>query len=167
MPIKLQPKQLLSQSALLWRVGKWVTVGAAVACIEERAFLWALMWRQNCEVGFQMVPNPLFAPLHGVIGLRGSPRDLWVKPLAFRWAKNNPYQAYLLWRSGTDNSIICSGGIVEDFLWFLVCLQHLSLPSVFYFVQSFVHLEKNFSALHLSLKKGPPYNFEKKMITIN
>lgn len=88
------------------------------------------MWRQNCEVGFQMVPNPLFLPLHGIIRLRGSPRDLWVKPLAFRWAKNSLYQAYLLWSSGTDNSIICSGGIVEDSCDFLYCYKISLLPSV-------------------------------------
>lgn len=52
--------------------------------------------------------------------------SLW--PL--RWAKNNPYQAYLLWNSGTDNSIICSGGIVEGSCDFLYCYKISLLPSV-------------------------------------
>lgn len=98
-------------------------------CVEERAFLWALMWRQNCEVGFQMVPNPLFLPLHGIIGLRGSLRDLWAKPLAFRWAKNSPYQAWLWWTSGT-HSVICSGGRVEEFWDSLYCYKISLLPTV-------------------------------------
>lgn len=154
---QIAAKAVAFPESLLWGIGEGRTVGAAVGWIEERAFLWALLWGQNCEVGFQMVEPPLSASPRNHWAQR-QPRDLWVPSLAFRWANMKEYFAsrplvellrgYVLW--------LCSWG----FLGFLITPQDplASIMSILFGLVLCIPREQFFS-FYPHLIKGPPYNF--------
>lgn len=76
----------------------------------ERGLLSGLPCKdRSVKEGFKW-SSPLFLPLHGTTGLRGSPRDFWVKSLACRWAKT---EQSLASRPRVERHT-CPGCTVED-----------------------------------------------------